>query len=458
MLSVIAKAYSWICFGLFLFQVQGCTAYKPLPLDEGTIAKSLKLPDMEAIRIKAKELHHPILKPVEFDIRDGLSADEAAILAVIANPKLRAIRDQRHLADAQLLQAGVLPNPQLGYSLDFPTGGATEGTINAYNFSLNWEFTSLISRSAKINAAKADAASVDLDVAWEEWQTAEAAKLNVYHIYFFDQTLVLARAEEEGLKNNLDRVNRGATLGFMTRIDVAAADAAVRKMHGLVLTAEQHREQEQLALNQSLGIPAQENISLEKGIEPNAPENLPSGAELIDGIEERRLDLLALKSGYQAQEERLRGAVLAQFPKINIGFAHARDNTDVISSGFGITIDLPLFDRNQGAIAVEDATRTKLFDEYAARLFEARGEVARLIADMGALQKQVEAAQQSIPVLQDVVDSYRTALLQGNADVLTYYNARSDLTNKRLELLDLKRQLADMGVALEIAAGRYLEP
>jgi outer membrane protein TolC len=303
---------------------------------------------MEAIRIKAKELHHPILKPIDFDIRDGLSADEAAVLAVIANPKLRAIRDQRHLADAQLLQAGVLPNPQLGYSLDFPTGGATEGTINAYNFSLNWEFTSLISRSAKINAAKADAASVDLEVAWQEWQTAEAAKLNVYHMYFFDQTLGLAREEEEGLKDNLDRVNRGAALGFMTRIDVAAADAAVRKMHGLVLTAEQQREQEQLALNQSLGIPAQENIPLEKSIEPSAPGNLPAAAELIDGIEERRLDLLALKSGYQAQEERLRGAVLAQFPKINIGFAHARDNTDVISTGFGITIDLPLFDRNRG--------------------------------------------------------------------------------------------------------------
>ena len=61
-------------------------------------------------------------------------------------------------------------------------------------------------------------------------------------------------------------------------------------------------------------------------------------------------------------------------------------------------------------------------------------------------------------MLQDVVDSSRTALLQGNADVLTYYNARSDLTNTRLELIDLKRQLADMGVALEIAAGRYLEP
>ena len=63
----------------------------------------------------------------------------------------------------------------------------------------------------------------------------------------------------------------------MTRIDVAAADAAVRKMHGLCSDCQQQREQdEQLALNQSLGIPAQENIPLEKSIEPSAPGNLPA--------------------------------------------------------------------------------------------------------------------------------------------------------------------------------------
>src|SRR5262249_20116299 len=156
---------------------------------------NLTSPDMEVVRIKAKELRHRILEPIVFDMSDGISADQAAILAVIASPKLRAVRDQRHLADAQLLQAGILPNPQLAYGLDFPTGGATQGTVNAFNFSFSWDITSLISRSAKINAAKADAASVDLDVAWEEWQTAEAAKLNVYHMDFFDQTLVIARQE-----------------------------------------------------------------------------------------------------------------------------------------------------------------------------------------------------------------------------------------------------------------------
>ncbi|HEY7320169.1 MAG TPA: TolC family protein [Candidatus Binatia bacterium] len=448
----------WAWFWLIPFFIPACATYTPLPLDEGSVGAKLNPPNLDAVRVQAKEIKHPILKPIEFDLRDGLSPNEAAILAVLASPKLRASRDQRQLAAAQLLQAGILPNPQLSYNLDFPTGGMSEGSVNAYAFGLSWEITSLISRGAKLAAAKADSMSVDLDVAWQEWQAAEAAKLGVYHLYFFDQQLSVARQEEEGLKENLDRVKRGADLGFVTVVDLAAAQAALQRVHSTVLSTEQQREHERLALNQSLGLPAKEIIPLEQKIVPPELNPLPSIETLTTGLEGQRLDLLALKSGYESEEQRLRAAILNQFPKINIGFAQARDNSDVVSTGFGITIDLPLFDRNQGAIAVENATRTKLFDEYVARLFEARGDIARIIANMASLQGQIEAAENSIPILQNVVDSYHTALLQGNADVLTYYNARAELITRRLELLDLKRQLADMDIALEIAAGRYLEP
>ena len=411
---------------------------------------------MEAIRVQAKEIKHPVLKPIEFDIRNGLSPDEAAILAVLANPKLRASRGQRKLAAAQLLQAGILPNPQFSYSLNPPTGGATQGTVNAFNFGLSWEITSIIARDAKIAAAKADAVSVDLDVAWQEWQTAQAAKLQVFHLFFLDQQLAVARTEEEGLRANLDLVRRAADLGFVTMVDLAAAEAALQKIHASVLTTEQQREQERLALNQSLGFPAEETIPLEQNIAPPALKTLPSVQELEHGLEQWRLDLLALKSGYESEEQRLRAAILNQFPKINIGFSHAGDNTNVITTGFAIAIDLPLFDRNQGAIAVENATRAKLFDEYVARLFETQADVARIFANMDSLQRQIEAAEKAIPILQNVVESYRMALLQGNADVLTYYNARADLITRQMELVDLKRQLADMYVALEIATGGYL--
>src|SRR4029434_5376156 len=216
---------------------------------------------MEAIQVQAKEIHHPVLKPIEFDIRNGLSPDEAAILAVIANPKLRAIRDQRKIAAAQLLQAGLFANQQFSYALGVPTGGATQGTVNAFNYSFSWEITSIISRDSKIAAARADAVSVDLDVAWQEWQAAQAAKLHVYHLGFFDQQLAVNRQEEEGLKENLDRVKRAAELGYMTRIDLAAADAALQKMHTSVLTTEQQREEERLALNQTRGVSDEQTVS-----------------------------------------------------------------------------------------------------------------------------------------------------------------------------------------------------
>ena len=61
---------------------------------ESAVAAKLQPPSMDALRVQAKEVKHPILKPLNFDISNGLSPDEAAVLAVIANPKLRSIRDQ----------------------------------------------------------------------------------------------------------------------------------------------------------------------------------------------------------------------------------------------------------------------------------------------------------------------------------------------------------------------------
>ena len=160
--------------------------------------------------------------------------------------------------------------------------------------------------------------------------------------------------------------------------------------------------------------------------------------------------------GYQSQEEKLRGAVLAQVPKITLGFSHASDTTHVITSGFSIAIDLPIFDRNQGNIAIEHATRQQLFDEYTSRLFGARADVAKLLANMVAIRQQVSSMEQSIPTLRNLVQTYHQALLEGNADVLTYYNAQDNLITQELDLLTLKLNLADQKVALEIAAGAYL--
>ena len=40
--------------------------------------------------------------------------------------------------------------------------------------------------------------------------------------------------------------------------------------------------------------------------------------------------------------------------------------------------------------------------------------------------------------------------------MISYYNARDELITRQIELLTLKRNLADQYIALEIAAGEYL--
>src|SRR5207237_9361860 len=121
---------------------------------------------------------------------------------------------------------------------------------------------------------------------------------------------------------------------------------------------------------------------------------------------------------YEAQQQTLRAAILAQFPKITLGFHQASDTSNVHTTGFGVSVDLPVFDRNQGNIAIQRATRQQLFDEYVSRLFEARSAVAQSIDDIHSLTDQIAAAEAAIPLLERLVTTYQLAIDRHNADVL----------------------------------------
>jgi outer membrane protein, heavy metal efflux system len=443
---------------LALSGLPACVTYHPKPLDEHAVSQALSSPDTARVSIKAREIKHPILKSRDIDFEKGISAEDAAIIAVITNPALRAERDRRGIAQAQLLQAGILPNPTFSYSLDVPTGGNTGGTVNAYGLGLDWSIVkSLLTMGAELDAARAAAASVDLEVAWKEWQVAESAKQRVYRLICLEKQSVVARQEEDRLGKNLEAIKKAVDLGDMTTIDLEAVDATMRKTHAAVLDIQQKIEQERLDLNRILGFPPASKIPLKKEITLPQFKTLPSLDGIMEGLETRRLDLLALREGYQSQEARLRTSVRAQFPDISIGLAHSRDTSDVITTGFSVSISLPVFDRNQGHIALETASRKQLYDEYRNRVFQARADAAGILADVKAVEEQIEAAGKAVDTLKKLVSTSYDGFLEGNIDALTYYNEVDRLTTRRLDVLRLEQDLADLHVALEITAGNFLD-
>jgi cobalt-zinc-cadmium efflux system outer membrane protein len=434
----------------------GCATYHEKPLTPVAVADRLAAPGMAALRVAAGQIRHPILRPVELEPGKGLTPDQAAVLAVLINPRLRAERDKRGVAAAQLYQAGILPNPQFSGGLDFPVAGTTQGTVTAYGLSFGYDIYSLFTRGAEIQAGRLHGRSVDLDVAWQEWQVAEAAKQHAYRLHLLQKQFDLAQKEEKGLQENRDAVQQAVDRGNMTLIDLSAAEASLEKVHLTVLAIEQNLAQERFALLDAIGFGPDRDVRLRQTIALPDESAVPPLNVLMDGITDRRLDLVALRIGYQSHEQRVRAAVLGQFPRITAGFSQARDTSNVVTRGFSITIDLPFFDRNQGQIAIERATRKQLFDEYVARFYDARANIARLRADIESIARQIKATRTYIPTQEKLVQTYHRALLQGNADVLTYYNARDELVATHIALLDLQMQWIDQFIALEIASGEYL--
>jgi len=438
--------------------LSGCQAYHPVPLDGAAIERALRPPEAGSLRVRAAEIQHPILRPVRLDPSRGLSPNEAAVLAVLLNPSLRASRDQRALADAQVLQAGLLPNPELGYRLDVPTGGDTTGTVNAFGMALSWDATSLITKAATSDKAQAHRGSVEMDVAWQEWQTAQAAKSAVYQLVSLERQAALARQVEQQASRDVVLVRKAVERGAKTSKDLAAAQANSKKAQLAAIQLDKQVEQQRLQLNRLLGLPATRKIGLEPGIRLPSRFEPAGAAVLLAGLEQRRLDLVALRRGYESQEAAVRAAIARQFPRISIGPTVGREVENVDTTGLGLSIELPIFNRNQGAIAVQRATRRQLFDEYVSRVFQARSDVEMILARIPYLNKQIAAAAAAEPVLEKRTDEYRRALTEGRVDALTYYQAWNDSTANRMEVSRLEGQLAHAVVALEFATGMYEIP
>ncbi len=383
----------------------------------------------------------------------GLTAGEAAVLTLILNPNLKAIADQRGIAGANLLEAGILSNPVLSDSTDFVTGGLRTGTFTGYGLGLNWNLTQLIAYKNRVAAARYQKGSIDLNIGWQQWQYAMEARIDFWRYYSSEAQLHEAQLAYRELAKN-EHIQRIAySKGLSTLLDLSAAATSTQQAQSLLLKLEQDSHVAKLALLQSLGLPAYTVIHISRFSHLPHQLILPPLPLLHKLMLTHRLDLAALRKAYQSQDQTLRKAVLEQFPKISIGFRQASDTTNVHTTGFGVSVDLPIFDRNQGQIAIARATRKMLFDHYIARVFDARSQLDLAAQNIHALQTRITAANRSIESLSRLESIYNEALKQGSADVVTYYRLVNHLISQRIRLIQLRQQLEENHIALELATG-----
>src|SRR5579862_7554645 len=391
-----------------------------------------------------------------------LDMERIATVAVLNSPTLRTARATFGVAQAQAFAAGLLPDPHFSYTAEHPYDHVNPPDprypeYNTYGLELDVDLLSLLTHSSVRASARGDLRNAQLQLLWQEWQTvAEARTLYVEQSIAGERRDFLAHARQ--IYALAAQHSQSAQAAGNATLEQTSADLAVlQDVSGRLGDAERSLLTAQQGLHALLGI----DPSVTLPLQPLPPPRLPSRAEVENGVAalaQRRPDLLALQAGYGAEEQRVRTAILSQFPNVVIGFTKARDNSNVHSYGGLVNLNLPLFNRGRGQIAVERATREQLRADYQGRLDQATSDVWHLWNELQQLQTQLFSLEQQQPALRRSVDAAERAYRAAEFPAASYYTlVGSYLAAQELHATLLQNLWTD-SVALATVLGTQVQP
>ena len=423
---VLAAAVIGVCATL-----AGCASYRPEPLD--------RTPNLAA---RASDLIGGGGRPIALPDLDRL--------VLRNNPDLRAAREKLGVAAAQVIEADLLPNPQIGVSYPFYLAGP--GGSDAFSVSIAQDLRSILLRPTKLEIAGSAAAAINASLLWQEWQTLGKARL-----LFVD--IVSGERAEKALQRNRKFLQERFDL---TSAAIKQGNAPLATLSpDLVALGDIEKSYDDL---ERLQLSRRHQLNALLGLAPDAPLPLAGASEIphidaqrvrrdLANLADRRPDLIALQYGYRSEDAKLRQAILSQFPNLVIGLVGGRDSSSIYSFGPQASFELPVFNRNEGAIALEQATREALNREFNARLTAAAGEIGALQSEQALLARQLAGIEPRLKEARLIAGMAEAAFKQGLFDERAYVDTQVAQLMREEEKIGVQQALLDGQVELATLIG-----
>lgn len=436
-----------LVFALSLF-VAGCATYRPSQLAVGG-GNELSLASVQAVLVRdAQAIDRPYLTPAAIDLARPLDLNTISVIAVIANPDLKAMRMRAEVAEAQVFSARLIPDPTFSIGASKVLSGPDP--LLDLASALGQDINALRIRGARLAVARSQARQVRLDLAWAEWQTAGQARIQAVRIAGLEQTFALARISYDSTTSLLDRTLRAAGRGDLNPETVQAARLAAYGAQQQFRTLRRDLTTARFELTRLLGLPPGATLTLAEIPLPPAP---PPTDALVSLALHRRFDLQALVAGYASQEANVRLAILNQFPTLTLTINMNRDSAGNHLLGPAVDFTPPLWNRNRGNIAVERATRAALRAEYDGRVFQTRAQITAAVAGIGVARSQRDAVLKGLPTLRTFAEATGRAAQRGDLAPATAQAAAQSLRDQETQLVQATQDVAEQIIALELLTG-----
>jgi cobalt-zinc-cadmium efflux system outer membrane protein len=381
-------------------------------------------------------------------LEDGVSEDEAISVALANNATFRATLTQLGMVEGDVVQAGLLTNPNLQTFI--PVG------VKQWEWTLFVPLEAFVLRPHRLAVARRDYQRIANTLVQSGLDVVRNAR--VAHT---DLALAIAQAKlandtyqlRQTISNITERrVQRGdiSELDAMTaRVDALSAQAAVG-------VAEQNVAIARARLANVMGLPASaEPITTDSLIA--APSIKPNSEELVAQAMASRPDLQAAEWAIDSATQRSRLARLL-FWRFD-GIIDANGNGEQgYEMGPGIRFDIPIFNRNQGGIIRAESeimqaryNRDAIRDQILLDVRTAESQLRQAIDNLRIVRGQI------LPSLREATAVAEKAFDAGGTPYLMVLQTTTDFVNAQAQELIQTAASRRAFAELERSVGRKLD-
>ena len=405
---ILARNAGWLIVGLLFFG--GCAS---ITLNAGFDEVKATVRERSRTEISwnnGTDLDQQATEKLGSLLKRKLTADEAVQIAVLNNRELQAVYSDLGVAQADLVQAGLLSNPIFNGSVMFPLSGGGQPDLElsaAMNF-LNIFYIPLRKRvaAARFEEVKTRLAGSVLDF-------AAGVRAAFYLHQANEQILELRQAIIQALDASFEIARRLSAAGNITDLDLARERAQFEASKLALRSAEVAVRQSQEELNILMGLWGKQTQWQSEQRLPDVPEEPPQMQELEQRALENSIDLLNARQRITLAGNQLgfnRSTVLV--PELHAG---PRGEREEGSWQLGPTLEfpIPLFDQGQVRIGRAAAELRRSQQEYYALAVRIRSG-ARAVQDRfeGARDRALYYRDILLPLHERIVNE---AQLQYNA-------------------------------------------
>jgi cobalt-zinc-cadmium efflux system outer membrane protein len=253
-------------------------------------------------------------------------------------------------AEADLLKAKLFPNPKLTVNY---TGLQTSDLRAGDNTQSTYRVDQLIELGGK-RALRSSVATESLEASKLLHREAVRTLLSSFYSLFYNLNLdllnvTLAREDLAHYDRALDIAEKRFNAGFLSLVDYTKLKVARIDIENSLITLENQYKNDTEQFRLLIGSPQQVTPSpgqIRKSFREYIEE------DLIDKAYQHRSDLQALERQLKSGEYNISLAKAVAIPDVTVGAEYENFGPQQTSGvGFGVSLNIPIFNRNQGEIA-----------------------------------------------------------------------------------------------------------